>query len=373
MLEAQKVPQPKAVGNATTQTAQALESADESMADITRPRAERLTELVRRVSSTIEFCEFRADATIIASSSKRNDESKSAEIYACKVSSASLYNTSKYWKVMLGGHFAEAQPGQSIILDMTEDKFEALEIFLNIIHLHFDKVPCSLSVENFAELAKLADKYLSVALLRPWVNVWAKPILGTEFNAADSVHLLWISFIFGLEDIFDSLCVELCQVGAKLTEPVPPGVEDILEGRKQDMLNCMLSKYYEPVNFLTSLVEQNLEISVSKRELTHVCRNNDLDCVMAQLGSIIGPLMAHDLWPMKEAKDITTSPEVLLQSLIAIRPLPSCIYSYLEEIMEDVRCGQQTSGLQLVCGMTHEHLKTWPAWKTPPGLKNSSR
>jgi hypothetical protein len=98
------------------------------MPDITRPRAEHLTELVRRASSTIEFCEFRADATIIASSSKRNDESKSAELYACKVSSTSLYSTSKYWKVVLGGHFAEAQPGQSIILDMTEDKSEALEI-----------------------------------------------------------------------------------------------------------------------------------------------------------------------------------------------------------------------------------------------------
>ena len=84
------------------------------------------------------------------------------------VSSAALCLASPVWRAMVNpkGHFLEANSeGRRVSLPDEDPKY--LLLLLNIVHLHFHKVPQVLSTDDLFQMALLCDKYDSVRIVRP--------------------------------------------------------------------------------------------------------------------------------------------------------------------------------------------------------------
>ncbi|KAF2087449.1 hypothetical protein K490DRAFT_65836 [Saccharata proteae CBS 121410] len=89
------------------------------------------------------------------------------------VSSACMARCCKAWDCMLNGNFKEAQQtsGRRVI-PLPGDHPYAVEIVLNIAHLHFADLPTYLGDDMFYQLAVLANKYDLAGLLEPWLDTW---------------------------------------------------------------------------------------------------------------------------------------------------------------------------------------------------------
>ena len=102
------------------------------------------------------------------------------------VCSRAMARSSPAFRSMLYGGFKESKPPVGKwVLKLAEENPEAFTIILNIVHGRLDKVPLNLSnggsdnSEHSAtvlyNVAKIADKYLMIRLLRPWAESWIHP------------------------------------------------------------------------------------------------------------------------------------------------------------------------------------------------------
>ncbi|KDN59970.1 hypothetical protein CSUB01_10311 [Colletotrichum sublineola] len=89
------------------------------------------------------------------------------------VCSKALSRASRVFKKMLYGCFAESRPSDgkyAWTVDLPEDRQEALELMLHIIHVNFDLVPEHLQITQLYEFLITADKYDTFAIAKPWAH-----------------------------------------------------------------------------------------------------------------------------------------------------------------------------------------------------------
>ncbi|KAK8071903.1 hypothetical protein PG996_005251 [Apiospora saccharicola] len=158
-----------------------------------------LRNLASRATDESDFDDGRGDVKLIA---KRVVHGETV-LQSFVASRTAMIRACKPWERMLAGSFGEAQFDHPRILDFTEDSFVALEIVMNVIHLRFGDVPQRLALANLAELAMLTDKYMLTAIMAPWVERWINYLQSTVDKRGNEVYWLWISWEFGLLDIFD--------------------------------------------------------------------------------------------------------------------------------------------------------------------------
>ena len=113
------------------------------------------------------------------------------------VSSKTMCLASPVWRAMLDptGHFMEASPDNKEIC-LADDDGDALLILLNIIHLHFLKVPEFLSYNQLLQISVLCDKYDIVTIVRPWLSKWLEDLKSCS-DTPGNEGCLFIAWIFG--------------------------------------------------------------------------------------------------------------------------------------------------------------------------------
>lgn len=185
------------------------------------------------------------------------------------VCSKTLSRTTKIWKRLLYGGFAESKKpdgDEPWIVALPEDSAAPMKIILDIIHGRFGQVPVKgdISLDEFHALTVLTDKYDLTHLLRLWAYDWMEEKLflfqdGAQGGAPymeNFLRGLWISREIGDKGTFDYilLCAayrlystEGGQLGyrARQSDALQPLFEDILEppgmtGKKTARWICML-------------------------------------------------------------------------------------------------------------------------------------
>jgi hypothetical protein len=75
---------------------------------------------------------------------------------------------------------------------------------LQIAHLHFDKVPTSLSFEQLLKVAIFCGKHETAGLVRPFLKSWAWP-WASKILADGYEQWLFIAWVFGFEETFEAI------------------------------------------------------------------------------------------------------------------------------------------------------------------------
>lgn len=140
-----------------------------------------------------------------------------------KVSSQVLCLASPVFRAMLGpaSRFKEAvelrestTTIEPYVLPIEDDDPEALAIVLFAIHLQNSKVPTFIKEKRTIwNMAIICDKYDCTAAVSVWVDVWAEGWRKRAFR--NSGHGLWlfISWTFGLADVFNAISKKIILEG----------------------------------------------------------------------------------------------------------------------------------------------------------------
>lgn len=158
-----------------------------------------------------------------------------------QVSSHALGFASPVWKKFLFPPFPSTMDEAAkdgINIDFTDDNGEAVLLLLNIAHLQFNKI-CTdkpLPYQLLLQVAILCDQYDCVQLVRPWLSQWMTNEI-EEANKIGQERWLFISWVFGREDVFRRLATRLAKnvhiseqgkccssSGIDLSEGMPPGI-----------------------------------------------------------------------------------------------------------------------------------------------------
>ena len=123
--------------------------------------------------------------------------------FELRVSSKHLMLASPVLRRFLQSGFREGEElrdtGQAR-LTLEDDDSTALVIFFNIIHGHFNRVPETVTLDTFTEIAILADKYDCREAFRFLIELWSHDLRETVPGALDNDDLLrWvcINWTFG--------------------------------------------------------------------------------------------------------------------------------------------------------------------------------
>lgn len=123
---------------------------------------------------------------------------------------------------------------QQKTIDCQEDDGEALLILLNIMHLKFQDVPATPSVEVLYQVASLCEQYQCVSIVAPWVEGWLLESCQLEKNYAARLSIAWV---FGNEKFFKMAAKKLVlrsrhnkdgqlvdSFGCRIDDLLPPGL-----------------------------------------------------------------------------------------------------------------------------------------------------
>lgn len=146
------------------------------------------------------------------------------------VCSRALARASPVFDRMLYGAFAEASHNQTSsegwTVELKEDKPAAMEVFLNIAHANFARVPHVLSVDGLYDVAVLTHYYDATRLLAPWVGSWMASIVEMTRDANVIMpKMLWISWEFGRKEDFIAVARRML-MEAKTPWAMEPDSED---------------------------------------------------------------------------------------------------------------------------------------------------
>ena len=124
-----------------------------------------------------------------------------------RVCSRALARNSPVFDRMLYGGFCESEENKAGAkdweIDLPNDKPSAMEIFLNIAHSNFHKVPKIISIDTLFDLTVCTNYYDSTYLLSLWANFWMTSIEDIVKDAnALMPKMLWISWELGYKDEF---------------------------------------------------------------------------------------------------------------------------------------------------------------------------
>ncbi|KAK7749136.1 hypothetical protein SLS62_008423 [Diatrype stigma] len=266
---------------------------------------EQLQELAKRIETTVDFDDGRGDTTLIVrKAGEEHLENDVKNFSAFKVSSAAMIRASPFWEKVFLGPFSEAQPGHMKVLNYIEDDTVNLEILLDIIHLRFNRIPPYVSLKSLAEMAALTDKFCATRIVGPWIWRW----LDQLDQHGSEPQWIWISWEYGLEDIYD------------LPGTLPPTIEDkAIESRRtivKDTL-CGIYKYFNKLRRLAKGFDgerADYVGSVAKK----YCDEGRRECVLTQIGAYFCGLENRGLWPEKDPSEILMSPDDLREILQSI-------------------------------------------------------
>jgi hypothetical protein len=119
---------------------------------------------------------------------------------------------SPVWKAM----FERRQWAESTATEipLPDDDVDAMLIVLRIAHLQFKEIPAKngLSLEDLLQVAIVCDKYDTVGLVRPFLDLhcWTENI-APDIEARTNCHPSWlfIAWTFGYDDSFNALAKHL--------------------------------------------------------------------------------------------------------------------------------------------------------------------
>ncbi|OTA96248.1 hypothetical protein M434DRAFT_28111 [Hypoxylon sp. CO27-5] len=258
-----------------------------------------------------------------------------------------LARASLFWKTLLYGGFAESiQPDRSLgsewIVKLPADHPKAMEIFLNIIHSCFDKIPtavrfCSqvrstsiLHYKDLYQLTVLTDKYDLTRILRPWAQNWVKDIDWnfSEYTASAMEFLSWITWELGDKKTFIQVARHI--ILGSITGP--KGVLRLDYRASKQLFTCGL----EPTGLYGLISDKRLQViremlkpvkAVVTRLLKGDIRNSTIVCTSAKdrttcdltmLGAIVRSLTQADLYPIPKPEGIHISVVQLADKLRSI-------------------------------------------------------
>jgi hypothetical protein len=125
------------------------------------------------------------------------------------VCSRTLARVSPVFDRMLFGLFAESarnkEPQAAWVVELPEDKPTAMEVFLNIAHCRFDRIPAILSTDELYDLTVLTNSYDATPLLGPWAQGWMDFVNDIANDASRAMpKMLWISWELGCRDALNA-------------------------------------------------------------------------------------------------------------------------------------------------------------------------
>ena len=128
------------------------------------------------------LCSEEHDSTVISKPTTILDDSGALTLIvgtgtdqqAFRVNAEVLKLSSKVFRAMLGGRFAEATKD---VVEIPDDSAEAFKIYLHIAHFKIAELPTSMTQLQLFTLATLCDKYDVVEIVRPYVcsKKWIYP------------------------------------------------------------------------------------------------------------------------------------------------------------------------------------------------------
>ena len=92
------------------------------------------------------------------------------------------------------------------VIRFEDDDAASMEILMNVIHLQNHRVPMTLTIAEFEEIAIVCDKY-DIRCLGPWAETWSKAHL---YNSCSGLtRELFVATVFRLADWFVSITRDL--------------------------------------------------------------------------------------------------------------------------------------------------------------------
>ena len=126
-----------------------------------------------------------------------------------KICSRAMSRASPVFDRMLYSNFAESKANSTTgdgiwSVDLPSDKPAAMQIFLNICHAAFGRVPKVLSVDDLYDLTVLTHYWDATLMLRPWIAGWMAAVeeIVSDANTIQP-KMLWISWELGRKETFE--------------------------------------------------------------------------------------------------------------------------------------------------------------------------
>ncbi|KAI3567930.1 hypothetical protein IWW34DRAFT_776182 [Fusarium oxysporum f. sp. albedinis] len=118
-----------------------------------------------------------------------------------RLCSATLINTSSYFKKSLSGDWKETEPepGDKWTLTANDWDGEAFLLLMRILHHKTREVPRAIGLERLAKIAVLVDYYGCHEAVEPWAETWISNIdeeMTESFYSRDLLLKLTIAWVF---------------------------------------------------------------------------------------------------------------------------------------------------------------------------------
>ncbi|KAH6663111.1 hypothetical protein B0J14DRAFT_570632 [Halenospora varia] len=196
----------------------------------------------------------------------------------------------------------------------SQDDCNAIYTLLSIVHFKFENIPKenSLTYQHSMSLAVLCDQYLCVHLIKPFLPLWMKDLIGTVKNGRGKPNENWlyITLIFGSKKDYQDLAIWAVQrsrindrgllqidAGIEFKEPI-----ETVQNVRLDIITSLLGIFYSMIDtFATSAKPK--------------CRDSLFACDALHYGTICRNLQKGGLWPRVKAEDVSMSVDNLRFSL----------------------------------------------------------
>ncbi|KAH8658308.1 hypothetical protein BX600DRAFT_439476 [Xylariales sp. PMI_506] len=179
-----------------------------------------------------------------------------------QLSSKHLMLSSLYFKKMLHRHWKESivSTESCHFVDASEWDVEATTILMNIIHGRVRSVPRSVSLEMLAKIAVLVDYYKCHEVVELFADCWIQELRQSLPKEYGRELVLWltVTWVFAQASLF----LDLTEIAIKeskgpiltLDLPIPPVIIDIIDQRRQDIVDGVISGLHD---LLVQLYERN--------------------------------------------------------------------------------------------------------------------
>lgn len=136
--------------------------------------------------------------------------------HSLRVASKALCLSSSVFRAMLGPSskfqegvkLRENAGGSAAHISLDDDSYDALLIVMNAIHLQIRKMPTTVTVDLFYQIAVVCDKYDLAEILVPWVKMWTDRFQDVAKKPGYERWFL-ISWVFRQSKIFSNVTREL--------------------------------------------------------------------------------------------------------------------------------------------------------------------
>ncbi|KAH7163346.1 hypothetical protein B0J13DRAFT_35235 [Dactylonectria estremocensis] len=195
-------------------------------------------------------------------------------------------------------------------LKLPHDDPIPFEIFLNIIHGHFDRVPRDTAVTTLYDLIKLTNYHDATRILAPWADSWIASIQQPSKHDRGSVFkILCICWELGCTDGFAETSRHILMHFKKSDlEDLPKD-----DGIKMppDIIERIRAIRIQTIRELLDAIDDAVRSLIVVEEKPRWGRNarwiESRRCESIVLGSLMFALMGGGLWPLPDARDIQES------------------------------------------------------------------